>query len=126
MVDLSLALGIAHAQILDGVRRRGGNISVDFSKKSTTKNNTMNCTKSPHFPSREKTDQLSTKNENVCNLQAKVEEPRVAALTCPAPDVVPGVGGDALDDPGLEEEVPLLLELVGPGYRAPHRDRVLS
>jgi hypothetical protein len=45
--------------------------------------------------------------------------------TCPAPDVVPGVGGDALDDPGLEEEVALLLELVGPRHRAPHGDRVL-
>jgi hypothetical protein len=45
--------------------------------------------------------------------------------TCSAPDVVPGVGGDALDDPGLEEEVSLLLELVGSRHRAPHRDRVL-
>ncbi len=46
--------------------------------------------------------------------------------TCSAPDVMSGVGSDALDDPGLEKEITLLLELVGPRHRTPHGDGILS
>ena len=46
-------------------------------------------------------------------------------LAGPAPDVMARVLGDALDDPGVELVVALLLELEGAGDGAADRHRVL-
>ena len=88
-----MALGIAHAQIKVGLRRRGENISVDLSlfvllytviRTSCTNLNLMiffktenknilltvqkflSSTKSPHFPFRGKIGQLSKRKRELC------------------------------------------------------------